>query len=153
MPFKELYGSRKVTIASNGLSGERRFLSPWGSAQANAPAIGTPFPGILGLYADSIDIQPYGKAVPGDDAAEHALIVVRYSSLDRTQQQQTGRKLDESLEFGGEMLTKAGGKWKDCEVQVKKEDIGGTWYPRLEYTLDATVDSLPGKEINKILTR
>lgn len=152
MAIKELFGSRRVVIAANGFKGERIFLGDdWLTIYAEAPQIGSPFPGSTALFCESVDFEPYGKSTPDDKPSSHVRVIARYTSSDKTRQQETGRKIDESLEFGGEMLTRAGGYWQECKAKIKKEDIGGTWFPRLVYTIDATVASLVDSEIQKIL--
>jgi len=137
----ELYGSRNVTYNEDGIMGQRRFVCLWSERFAVKPAIGEPFPDLSGLYCSQVRIEGTGQSVAGGGHT-HAFIYADYTTRTTSRQQTTGRLFDESLEFSGEMLTRAGGKWKDCEEVVSEVDIGGQWFPRVEYIVEKTYASI-----------
>lgn len=139
MALVEKTGSRKVTITKAGLQAVRIFNSDWAERYGVAPKIGDPFPDLSGLFVSSVDIEGIGKNVVGGGYTK-ALITAQYDSPESSE---AGQKTDviynQSIQFGGEMRTRAGGRWKDCKDPVKEDGIGGTFYPLIEYTFDMNV--------------
>lgn len=138
MALIELDGSRTVSVTDSGLSGERLFLCDWPERFGVGPRIGDPFPDRVGLYCSEVRYEPFGQT-QSTGGREKCKLIATYTTRDESrgeEAQQDGTVIDESIEFAGEMLTRAGGMWKDCEEEVEVEDIGGTWYPRLEYTVE-----------------
>lgn len=141
MAREELYKSQSVTFTAEGIQGQRLFISLWDERFAVKPNIGEPFPSYPGLFCTQVRVEGEGQSIAGGGHT-HARITADYSTQPKAQQQKTGKVIDESLEFAGEMLTKAGGKWKDCKNVVTEKDIGGQWFPRVEYTIEKTVSSI-----------
>jgi len=135
----EIRGSRKATITKSGIQAERQFKCDWDERFAVAPKIGEPFPDLLGCYCSSIDFEGIGKSVATGGYTK-CLIRAQYDSPESSQnQQKVGVPFNQSLQFGGEMRTRAGGRWADCKDDIKEDGIGGTFYPLIEYTLEMTV--------------
>jgi len=133
----ELYGSRETTFDKEGIVGRRRFLSLWPERYAVKPSIGDPFPDLSGLYCTKVRIRGTGQSVAGGGHT-HAFIDADYTTSKEAKQQKTGDIVDESLEFSGEMLTREGGRWKDCLQDASKEVLGGQYFPRMVYTITKT---------------
>lgn len=152
MAFEEKYGSRTVTVTDSGLRGERIFICNWVERfGGGGPQVGDSFPDRTGLYCSEIRYEPFGKGVP-TGGTEYCRVVANYTTRDESRGEdatQDGTIIDESIEFAGEMLTRAGGMWEECEQKIEAEDIGGTWYPRIEYTVEMVVDDI-NKWIKKI---
>jgi len=141
MARKELYLTRKTTFTAEGITGERKFYCLWDERLAVKPNIGEPYPDFPGLYCSSVEIEGTGQTTD-TGGHTHAFITAQYTTLDRAKQQQTGATVNRSLQFGGEMLTRAGGKWKDCKQDIPADGIGGQFFPRVEYTHEMTVSSI-----------
>jgi len=137
----EIYTSRTVTFTEQGIQGQRKFKCEWSERFAVKPAIGEPFPDLIGLYCTQVKVEGTGQAVAGANYT-HAFITADYSSRDTSKQQATGAIIEESLEFDGEMLTREGGRWKDCLQDASKETIGGQYFPRIVYTVKKSYASI-----------
>lgn len=140
--FFEKYESRSENITGQGISAQRIFISDWTSRHANAPKIGDPYPDLLGAYCSRVAFEPTGKSTA--TGPELAKIIAEYSSRDISQQQDT-EYVDESLDFGGEMISKGGGKWESDDTPVEENDPGAvTFYPRAQYVRTFVIDDITG---------
>lgn len=137
MALVELDGSPEITFTTQGITGHREFHCDWSERYAVKPHIGDPFPGFSACRCSSANIKAFGKNLGGGNYLE-AKIICEYSSASSTQQQETGH-IEENIEFGGEMLTRSNGRW-ECGDEVVKEDVGGTWYPRVEIPITIIYD-------------
>lgn len=158
MAIFEKHESRSERIAAQGITAQRVFISDWATRHANAPKIGDPYPDLLGVYCQDVQIVPYTWA-DGDPSLGpvKAKIVANYSSADSAQQQDEDYEA-ESIDFGGEMLAKGGGRWEGVEASarggaagekqgkpVEENDPGAvTYYPRAEYIKEMVIDDITG---------
>lgn len=150
MAIHELFDSRKENISANGITAQRTFLCDWATRHAESPHVGDPYPDLVGVYCTAVQIDPYSWA---DDGTGHdpatgpnkAKVVADYSSSDYARQQQPENWIEESLDFGGEMLSKGGGKWESDQKPVEENDPGAvTFYPRAEYVRTIIIDDITG---------
>lgn len=146
MAWREItvgYESRRKQITTSGISATRVFITTWSSYTADLINHGIE---IGGLYPDgdcrvsSIAIEGVGKGHT-NGTYDEAKITVGYSSGSAAERQEVGYS-EESIEFGGEMLTKDGGYFVDCKADAPKEVVGGTFYPRSVFITEVTVDDI-----------
>jgi hypothetical protein len=146
----ELYNSRSEQITAQGITATRIFIADWATRHVEAPRIGDPYPDLVGAYCIDVQIEPYTWA---DDGSGHdpasgpnkAKIVARYGSSDFSRQQQPDDWMEESLDFGGEMLSRGGGKWESDQKPVEENDPGAVaYYPRAEYVRTIIIDDITG---------
>ena len=133
-------GLRPITFATGGCAATRVFTCLWNERYSVMPRIGESHPDMSALRLRSVTISGFGKNVVtgGWDSCK---LVCNYSTAQGTGQQASDH-IEESITFGGEMLSRPGGKWKDCEEEVKDTDIAGAWYPRTEYVRIIVVDDI-----------